>query len=71
MKTITTITALITIAIMFSVNLNASPVTFNQESYIDDIQFDTECVSVQCKYQKAISIEFNFEEEEYIDDIEF
>jgi len=32
MKTITTITTLIAIVIMFSANLNASPVNFNEES---------------------------------------
>jgi hypothetical protein len=70
MNTLTTITALIAIAIMLSANLNASLVNFNEESYIDDIPFNTECVSANCCYHKAISVEFNFEEEQYIDDIE-
>ena len=41
MKTITTITVLIAFAIMFTANLNTSPVNFNEESYIDDIPFST------------------------------
>ena len=43
---------------------------FEDEEYIDDIPFDTDCVTAQCKYEKAISIDFNFEEEEYIDDLD-
>ena len=100
MKTLTTITALIAIAIMFSANLNATPINFSEESYINDIPFstsevyneiiteqqlsefdfeeeeyiddipvDTKCISTNCLYQEAISVEFAFEEEEYIDDI--
>ena len=96
-KTITTIA----IAIIFSVNLNASQINFTEESYIDDVPFstseiyneiiaeqqlakfdfeeeeyinditiNTKCISVECLYQEAISVEFNFEEEQYIDDID-
>ena len=68
MKTITTITALIAIAIMFSVNLNASPVTFNEESYIDDIPFSTSEVCNEIITEQKLA-DFNFEEEQYIDDI--
>ena len=63
MKKLTTLTAAITIAIIFSVNLNASPINFSEETYIDNIPVDTKCISAQCLYQKAISVEFNFEEE--------
>ncbi len=100
MKSLTKITAAIAIAIIFSVNLNASPINFSAESYIDDIPFstsevyneiiteqqlsefdfeeeeyiddipvNTKCISTQCLYQRAISVEFNFEEEQLIDDI--
>ena len=45
--------------------------TFEEEEYIDDIPFDTRCISINCLYQAAISIDFTIEEEEYIDDIPF
>lgn len=44
---------------------------FEDEAYIDDIPFDTECVSRNCIYQKAISVEYTMSEEGYIDDIPF
>jgi len=70
MKTLTTITALIAIAIMFSANLNASPVTFNEESYINDIPFNTqEVVADIIAEQDMASI--TFLEEDYINDIPF
>lgn len=40
-----------------------------EETYIDDIPFDTEALSDKLNYEKAIAVEFNFDEEEYIDDI--
>ena len=43
---------------------------FEEEEYIDDIIVDTKCISTQCLYQKAISVEFNLEEEQYIDDLD-
>lgn len=43
---------------------------FEEEQYIDDIPFNTDCISAQCKYEKAMSVEFNFEDEEYIDDMD-
>ena len=43
--------------------------SFDDEEYIDDIPFDTDCVTAQCKYEKAMSVDFNFEDEEYIDDM--
>lgn len=42
-----------------------------EEAYIDDIPFDTECVSKNCIYQKAIAENFDFEEEASINDIPF
>ncbi len=44
---------------------------FEEEAYINDIPFDTECVSINCIYQKAIAETFEFEEEAYVDDIPF
>ena len=70
MKTITTITILIAIAIMFSVNLNASPVNFNEESYIDDIPFSTTEIYNEIITEQELA-DFSFEEEQYIDDIPF
>jgi len=68
MKTITIITALI--AIMFSANLNASPVNFNEESYINDIPFSTSEIYNEIISEQQLA-DFNFEEEQYIDDIPF
>ncbi len=48
---------------------NLTQFNFEEEEYIDDIQVDTKCISTQCLYQEAISVEFNFEEEQYINDI--
>ena len=44
---------------------------FEEEAYIEDIPFDTKCVSINCIYQKAIAEIFEFEEEAYVDDIPF
>ena len=102
MKSLIKTTTAIAIAIIFSVNLNASPINFSEEEYINDVPFstseiynkvmaeqqlsefdfeeeeyinditiDTKCISAECLFQEAISVEFNFEEEEYIDDINF
>jgi hypothetical protein len=70
MKTLTKITALIAIAIIFSVNLNASPVNFNEESYIDDIPFNTTEIYNEIITENQLA-DFSFEEEQYIDDIPF
>ncbi len=45
--------------------------TFEEEEYIDDIPFDTECISIDCLYQEAISIDYQIEDEKYINDIPF
>lgn len=44
---------------------------FEEEAYINDIPFDTECVSKNCIYQKALLVTFDFEEEAFVDDIPF
>ncbi len=103
MKALTKTTTLIAIlAVMLTTNLFASAFSFNEESYIDDIPFnteeiyndivierqqadfnlevedyindipfDTETITLNNKYQEAISIEFQLEDEEYIDDISY
>ena len=70
MKTLTTITALIAVAIMISVNLNASPVNFIEESYINDIPFNTTEVFNNIIAEQTLA-QIDFEEEQYIDDIPF
>ena len=74
MKTIKSITILIgTFALMFSLNLNAAVENFNfeEESYINDIPFNTGCVTADYLYEKAMNEVYNFEEESYIGDIPF
>jgi len=74
MKTIKSITILLgTFALLFSLNLNATAETFcfEEEAYINDIPFNTECVTVEYMYEKAINEDYNFEEEAYIGDIPF
>ena len=44
---------------------------FEEEAYIDDIPFDTKCVSSMCKFKKAVKVNFEMEEENYVDDIPF
>lgn len=66
MKTnIYTIT-LITFITLFSFQLSANSFQFEDESYIDDIPFDTGVV-----YNKIMNENVEFEEEAYIDDIPF
>jgi len=74
MKTIKSITILLgTFALLFSLNLNATAETFcfEEEAYINDIPFNTGCVTAEYLYEKAINEEYNFEEESYISDIPF
>lgn len=72
MKTLVKTTSLlIALTVLLSANLNASAFNFVEESYIDDIPFDTGYITANCIYQKAVSVDFQFEEEEYIDDIPF
>ena len=42
---------------------------FEEEPYINDIPFNTECIAKNCIYLKAIAVDFDFEEEAYINDI--
>jgi len=68
MKSLINITAAIAVAIIFSVNLVASPINFTEESYINDIPFSTTEVYNEIITEQNLA-EFDFEEEEYIDDI--
>lgn len=57
-----------------AVSMNLVPLTepvFEEEGYINDIPFSTECVSKRCQYEQALRIEFCFDEEEFVDDIPF
>lgn len=44
---------------------------FEEEAYINDIPFSTECVSKNCLYQKALLELYKLDEEQYINDIPF
>jgi len=68
MKSLIKITAAIAIAIIFSVNLVASPINLSEETYIDDIPFSTSEVYNEIITEQQLA-DFNFEEEKYIDDI--
>jgi hypothetical protein len=70
MKTTLYTTVLIAAITLFSLNLNASTFRFADESYIDDIPFDTELVCEKLMIE-VFQNEFQFEEEAYIDDIPF
>lgn len=67
MKTTYKISALIaSLVLMLAINLNASNLLpkFTEESYIDDIPFDTELI-----FEQLTMPEFDFEDETYINDI--
>ena len=67
MKSLIKITAAIAVAILFSTSINASPIYFSEESYIDDIPFSTTEVYNEIITEQQLA-EFDFEEEEYIVD---
>lgn len=70
MKTfIKSTSVLISLILLLSFNTSAS-VTFNEESYIDDIPFDTEAIYSHIVIERNI-LDFTFEDEAYIDDIPF
>ncbi len=71
MKTLLKTTALlVTLTVLFSVNLNASVFEFYDEPYIDDIPFNTKEIYNDINAEQSLVV-FNFEEEGYIDDIPF
>lgn len=67
MKTTYKISTLIaSLVLLLTINLNASNLlpSFTEESYIDDIPFDTELI-----FEQLTMPEFDFEDEAYINDI--
>ena len=71
MKTLQKITAILTIlAVLFTVNLNASNINFTDEAHINDIPFDTKEVYDEIMNERN-PLQFDFEDEAYIDDIPF
>ena len=68
MKTLLKITAAIAVAIIIATNLNASPINFNEKSYINDISFSTTKIYNEIITENQLT-DFTLEEEQYIDDI--
>ena len=50
---------------------NLTVFNLEEEEYIDDIPFDTGCVTSDCLYHKAVSVDFQIEDDNYVDDIPF
>ena len=73
MKTQLQLTAIATLILAISFNLNASNINLvpEEEAYINDIPFSTEEIAANYLYEKALSETFEFEEEAYIEDIPF
>ncbi|MEE4259586.1 MAG: hypothetical protein V2I62_07500 [Bacteroidales bacterium] len=73
MKALLQISAIATLIVAISINLNASNINLvpEDEAYINDIPFSTEEVAANCLYEQALSESFEFEKEAYIDDIPF
>lgn len=67
MKTKLYTIALIALSTLFTLNMNASSIQFEEENYIDDIPFDTEMIASNVLIDQVVL----FEEEAYIDDIPF
>lgn len=55
----------------FALFANNSIFEMEEETYIDDIPFNTNELSTACLYNMAMAEEFEMEEEGYIDDIPF
>jgi len=71
MKTLINNTALlVTLTILFSLNINASVFNLSEETYIDDIPFNTTEVFNNIIAEQNLT-EFNFNDEAYIEDISF
>ncbi len=67
LETIIWVFGLALLFVVFSyTSASANPVRFEEETYIDDIPFDTEMI-----VKGILTPEFDFEEEAYIDDIPF
>ena len=70
MKTNNYSTALIAIfALIFSASVFASEINFKEESYINDIPFNTEEIVENIINENIVSLDFD--EETYVDDIPF
>jgi len=71
MKTlIKTSALLITFTLLLTLSISASVFNFTEESYINDIPFDTEEVYNDFVVDQQL-VDFDFEEESYINDIPF
>ena len=71
MKAIRTIKATVAaLAILFSINLTAATISFEEESYINDIPFNTNMIYNEVLIESGI-LDFDFTEEAYIHDIPF
>ena len=55
----------------YSLNEMVKGFDFSEEFEIYDIPFNTECITADCRYELALSQEFEIEEEPYINDIPF
>ena len=44
---------------------------YQEETYINDIPFDTHAVTSKIAFEKAINVQFKVEEESYVNDIPF
>ena len=72
MKTKLHTAALITIiTVIITGNLLAQEFDFNDESYINDIPFNTASIAADYTYNKAITVLFEMEDVTYIDDMPF
>ena len=72
MKTKLHTAALITIiTVIITGNLLAQEFDFNDESYINDIPFNTASIAADYTYNKALTVLFEMEDETYIDDMPF
>ena len=71
MKAIKTIKATTAaLAILFSINLTAGTISFEEENYINDIPFNTNQIYNEVLIESGI-LDFEFAEEAYINDIPF
>ena len=71
MKTKLHTAALITIiTVIITGNLLAQELAF-EESYINDIPFNTASIAANYSYNKALTVLFEMEDETYIDDLPF
>lgn len=74
-NTINKMKTLITLAIVLfsftSLQAEGFNFQFEEESYINDIPFDTFSVASKISFEQAIGVNFKIEEEAYVNDIPF